>query len=172
MVLTWATLIGATACGSSSASTSDGKYLHLAVGTQTASSGCPAAPAGGSTKIVKNEGQLLELAIYPAPGGKALLDTGVGLFQGTSNGNIYSFQGEVVDTVQQPGNESLIVKVDTTFSLTLNGNAVSGTATTETVDSCSGSGCTGFMGSDCSETAQLAGTVLPGIQYITGVGPN
>ncbi|HUB07401.1 MAG TPA: hypothetical protein VMB50_10380 [Myxococcales bacterium] len=148
---------------------SDAIYIRAVSAPFTTPSGtnCPSTTTG-TTVTATNEGTLGNATIFLAPNNVALLDPtsqGTTLLQGTQNGSNYAFSGKIIDDSKSASNETL-TEDDLTVSLTVNGNAVSGTASVEEKVTCE-SGCTGVQNSDCVSTSQFQGTIVPGVQNQT-----
>jgi hypothetical protein len=153
-------------CGGSS------NAIYMRLVTAPSTSTCPGSSNGFSTTI-SNEGQLFDAAIYQAANNTALLDAslqGSQVLQGTQSGNTYTFTGKVIDDATN--NQQIITQENTTVTLTVSGNSVTGTAVIQEEVNCE-SGCSGFTGdSNCTESVNFQGTIVPGVQNQTNIPPS
>lgn len=154
-------------------------YIRLVTGVASTPTGtnCSNQNTGTATSIT-NEGSLLDASIYdtPDPANPYLLDLGnpagggaSPLLKGTLTNGTYNFTGKIIDDSKSP-NQEVLSEQDFTVQMTVNGSGVSGTYTSESKVTCE-SGCGNFSNSDCTSSAKFQGSVIPGVENLSGVGP-
>jgi hypothetical protein len=156
------------ACGSSS------NAIYIRAISAPSSSTCP-GQSNGITTTITNEGAIVDSEIYLSASNTALLSLpGVSqagtpvLLTGTQSGSTYTFSGKIID--DSTNNLQVITEENLTVTLTISGNAVTGTYVVQNQVTCE-SGCSGFTGnSNCTSSTAFEGTVIPGTQNQTAVG--
>ena len=159
------------ACGGGSNTT----YLRLVVAGTSAPKGMNCSnPTNGTTTVITNEGGLLDAAIYATPNNGYLLDLGAAasgplagaLIPGTLTNGAYTFTSKIIDNTT-----SLVAEVDTTIAVTISGSSASGVVTIETKTTCQ-MNCGNQTNTDCTMSTPFAGSVIPGVEVLSSVGPS
>jgi hypothetical protein len=170
------TLLGALSLALISCGGSNATFIRVVSTPPTVASGTNCGSTNnGVVTTVTNEGPIDDVVIFAVPSGPctqgtctAVLSLGATtLLNGTQNGNTYTFLGKVIDDTKTTNNET-INEQDTTVTVTVNGSAVSGSASIETKSTCQ-SGCGGVENSDCTSSYQFQGTTVPGTQIQTQI---
>ncbi len=154
------------ASGCSGIGPGDYAIFRVASGTTTFDEAC--FPGGQDPDEVEDTttfaaGQTF--AVFAGGNGRYFLDFESVVIEGVKSGGAYTFSGEDVDVTYFGANDASrrVLTEALTVLLDVSGDAVGGTTTNSTTQSCSGGDCQDFDTFSCTGTGNFRGTRVRGV---------